>query len=407
MKGFNPTMTSIANSETNDYLTELVVQFVKEKIELIMKEEIRNFIQVDHADTPNTRNGYYSRTLNTRFGKIDALQVPRDRLGEFQTQMFEPYHRRDGWLEEAVIHMYKGGMSTREVAHFVESIIGVHYSPTTISNITHTVMEDIEAWQNRPLKKRYSVIYLDGLYFSLRRDSVAKEVIYVAMGVDEDGYRQILGFYVGGIESAHGWKELLESLYRRGATEVLLGVFDGLIGLEEAFHSVYPKADVQRCVVHKIRNTFPKIRAKDKSEFLNNLKQVYTAPCREEANKQFHLFEVRWGTTYPKEVASWRNDLPVLLTFYKYPADIRSSIYTTNAIERTVKEIRKRLYPMNSVPNVEAAEKIVYLVVKDYNERWANRIIRGFGMEETKQALDKMYQERYGTNQPKKTKMEV
>ncbi|MUT66967.1 IS256 family transposase [Paenibacillus sp. NEAU-GSW1] len=388
-------MKSITNSDFADQLANAVLHFVKDKIELVMKEEIKNFLHVEHPDTPNTRNGYYPRTLETRFGKIEELQVPRDRQGDFQTQIFEPYQRRDGWLEEAVIRMYKGGMSTRDVAGFIEQVIGTHYSPTTISNITHTVMEDIQAWQNRPLKKRYSVVYLDGLYFSLRRDSVAKEAIYVAMGIDEDGYRQILGFYVGGIESAHGWKELLQGLYRRGATEVLLGVFDGLTGLEEAFHSVYPKADVQRCVVHKIRNTFPKIRVKDKVEFLDDLKQVYTAPSREDADKQFYRFEAKWEKRYPKEIASWRDDLPVLLTFYKYPEDIRKSIYTTNVIERTIKEFRKRLYPMNSIPNVEAAEKIVYLVVHAYNERWATRIIRGFGMENTKQALEAMFQKRY------------
>ncbi|MDF2567574.1 MAG: Mobile element protein, partial [Oscillospiraceae bacterium] len=231
MREDNPTMKSIPNSEVADQLANAVLMFVKDKIEFIMKEEISSFLHIEQPDIPNTRNGYYPRTLDTRFGKIENLRVPRDRQGAFQTQVFEPYQRRDGWLEEAVIRMYKGGMSTREVAGFIEQVIGTHYSPTTISNITQTVLEDVQTWQARPLKKRYSVVYLDGLYFSLRRDSVAKEVIYVAMGIDEDGYRQILGFYVGGIESAHGWKELLQGLRRRGATEVLLGVFDGLTGL--------------------------------------------------------------------------------------------------------------------------------------------------------------------------------
>lgn len=361
-----------------------------------MREEIANFLYVEEPDTNNSRNGFYSRTLETQFGKIDALRVPRDRQGEFHTQVFEPYQRRDGWLEEAVIRMYKGGMSTRDVGDFIESIIGIHYSPTTISNITNTVLKDVHHWQKQPLKKRYSVVYLDGIYFSLRRDSVAKEVIYIAMGIDEDGYRQILGFYVGGNESANGWREFLQKLHGRGATDILLGVFDGLTGLEEAFHSVYPRADVQRCVVHKIRNTFAKVRDKDKVDFFNDLKTVYTAPIYEEAMRLFYVFEGRWGKIYPKAIESWRNDLPVLLTFYKYPKDIHKSIYTTNVIERTMKEIRKRLYPMNSIPNIDAADKITYLVVTSYNDRWNRRIIRGFSIEETKSQLKKMYQERYG-----------
>lgn len=146
-----------------------------------------------------------------------------------------------------------------------------------------------------------------------------------------------------------------------------------------------------RCV-----NTFPKIRVKDKAEFLGDLKEVYSAPCYEDAVRQFHAVELKWLRQYPRELASWRADLPVLLTFYKYPQDIWQAIYTTNAIERTVKEIRKRLYPMNSVPNIDAAEKIAYLVASDYNERWSKRIIRGFGMETTKDAFEKMYRERYG-----------
>lgn len=387
---------SINDSDFMEQLANTVLLFIKDKLELIMREELSNYLTVENPETKNTRNGFYSRTLETQFGKINDLRVPRDRQGEFRTELFKPYQRRDGWLEEAVIRMYKGGMSTRDVADFIECIIGTHYSPTTVSNITNTVLQDVHAWQERPLKKRYSVLYIDGIHFSLRRDSVATEVIYVAMAIDEDGYRQIIGFLVGGNESAHGWKEFLQDMYRRGATDILLGVFDGLPGLEEAFHSVYPKADVQRCIVHKMRNTFPKIRVKDKAEFLGDLKEVYSAPCYEDAVRQFHAVELKWSRQYPRELASWRADLPVLLTFYKYPQDIWQAIYTTNAIERTVKEIRKRLYPMNSVPNIDAAEKIAYLVASDYNERWSKRIIRGFGMETTKDAFEKMYRERYG-----------
>src|SRR5690606_13186953 len=141
--------------------------FVKEKLEMIMKEEIQNFLHIEHPEKQNSRNGYYERTLDTRYGKIDDLRVPRDRQSEFQTQVFEPYQRRDGWLEEAVISMYKGGMSTRDVAKFIEGMFGSQYSPTTVSNITSTVLEDIQAWQERPLEKRYSVLYLDGFYVKL------------------------------------------------------------------------------------------------------------------------------------------------------------------------------------------------------------------------------------------------
>lgn len=388
-------MATIHGNMFNDLLENTVTQLVKEKLELLMREEITNFIHVEQADQRNNRNGYYGRSLDTRYGKIDDLQVPRDRNGEFQTQLFEPYQRREGWLEEAIIHMYKGGMSTRDVAKFIESMFGSQYSPTTISNITGTVMEDIEQWQKRPLEKRYSVIYLDGIFIKLKRSTVSSEAIYVAMGIDENGYRQILGFYVGGQESANGWKDVLRDLYNRGATDVLLGVFDGLPGLENAFREIYPKADVQHCIVHKVRSTFPKIRIQHKTAFLDGLKKVYSAPDRDVALAMFDVLKDEWGRLYPKEIKSWEDQFSTLLTFYKYPPLIKEAIYTTNPIERMNKELRKRLRPMNSLATIGAAEKIVYLESLAYNEKWCSRAIRGFSDPRTKEALARMYAERY------------
>jgi len=388
-------MATIHGNMFNDLLENTVTQLVKEKLELLMREEITNFIHVEQADQRNNRNGYYGRSLDTRYGKIDDLQVPRDRNGEFQTQLFEPYQRREGWLEEAIIHMYKGGMSTRDVAKFIESMFGSQYSPTTISNITGTVMEDIEQWQKRPLEKRYSVIYLDGIFIKLKRSTVSSEAIYVAMGIDENGYRQILGFYVGGQESANGWKDVLRDLYNRGATDVLLGVFDGLPGLENAFREIYPKADVQHCIVHKVRSTFPKIRVQHKTAFLDGLKKVYSAPDRDVALAMFDVLKDEWGRLYPKEIKSWEDQFSTLLTFYKYPPLIKEAIYTTNPIERMNKELRKRLRPMNSLATIGAAEKIVYLESLAYNEKWCSRAIRGFSDPRTKEALARMYAERY------------
>ncbi|WP_202081791.1 IS256 family transposase, partial [Caldalkalibacillus salinus] len=168
-------------------------------------------------------------------------------------------------------------------------------------------------------KQRYSVLYLDGMYVKLRRDTVANEVIYFAIGVTEEGYRELLGFYVGGQETALGWQDMLQDLYQRGLKEVLLGVFDGLPGLEEAFKNIYPKADVQRCVVHKVRNTLNRIRKKDREQVAEDLKAIYRSFTRSQAEEQFHVFQDRWRSKYPREVASWEQDLPVLLTFLKYP----------------------------------------------------------------------------------------
>ena len=188
--------------------------------------------------------------------------------------------------------------------------------------MTDVVKEYIEKWHTRPLHKRYSVLYLDGLYVKLRRDTVEKEVMYVLLGVNEEGYREILDFFVGGKESAYGWQEILQQLYNRGVKEVLLGVFDELTGLEEAFKAIYPKADVQRCVVHKVRNTLSRVRKKDQFEMAEDLKLIYRSPNKKIALEMFHQFESKWSSKYPR-VQSWGNELDVLLTFMNDPSSIR------------------------------------------------------------------------------------
>lgn len=390
---FQGTKNELLNQLSNE-----MKSFIQEKLELLMKEELFNHLHVEQPDIPNSRNGYYTRTLDTRYGRIDDLQVPRDRLGLFQTQVFEPYSRREGWLEEAIIQMYKAGMSTREVGQFVERIIGSQYSPTTISNLTNTVFEDVIAWQNRPLEKRYSVIYMDGTYVPLKRDTVEQEVIYIVMGIDIEGYRQILGFYVGGQESSTVWSEVIRDLKRRGVQEILLGVSDGLVGLKDSFLSEFPKADYQLCFVHKQRSSALQVRVSDRNAFLQDTKLIHEAQTYEEAWVNFENFKQRWRKKYPKVIGNWERDIHDLLTYYKYPAMIRAQIYTTNVIERVMKELKKRIRPMNSLANQDAAEKIVYLKAQDLNETWANHATRGFADETTKKSLLEMFDQRYSSN---------
>lgn len=386
--------TSIGQNNLENQLDQMVREFVKEKLETIMKEERESFFENEHPELKNQKNGNYTRQLDTKYGRIEDLQVPRDRDNAFHTEVFSPYQRREQWLGETIITMYQKGMSTREIGHFLERILGHSYSASTISNITDVVMEDVEAWHGRPLQKRYSVLYLDGTYLKLRRDDVENEVVYLVIGVTEEGYREILGFYVGGKESSHGWQDILLDLQKRGVEEVLLGVFDGLPGLEEAMKTVFPKADVQRCVVHKVRNALNHARKKDQAAIAEDLKPIYQANSVEEAEERLKDFSAQWKKKYPKIVKGWEADFSVLTTFLNYPPSIRSMIYTTNMIERTMKEIKKRTKTMNSLPTEQAAEKVVYLQVKEYNERWAGRKLRGFGTAAP--FLKKMFTDRYG-----------
>lgn len=380
-----------------NHLEEFVKNFVKEKLEVIMEEERENFFKVEHPELKNSKNGYYHRNLDTRYGRIENLSVPRDRDGYFTTHLFDPYQRREKWLGETIINMYQHGFSTREVGQFIERIIGDQYSPATISNITDVVVNDIENFKKRPLSKRYSVLYLDGTYFKLRRQDVDNEVIYMIVGVTEDGQKEILDFHVGGQESAHVWKELLYKLRQRGVEEVLLGVFDGLAGLDAALKEVFPKADVQRCVVHKLRNTHSMVRVKDKEPLFEDLKPVYRAEDKEQALENFEKFKQTWKKIYPKVIQSWEDDLSDLLRFYDYPPIIRPQIYTTNTIERAIKEIKKRLKPMNSLPSEKAVEKVVYLVSTDYNETWKSRKNTAFRSAYTE--LQEMFKARYKSSE--------
>lgn len=387
--------TTIQQSEFGKQIEDLVKEFVKNKLEAILREEIQSFLTNETEGVHDSRNGYYRRILDTKFGRIEDLSVPRDRNGDFHTGLFQPYQRRDGWLEEAILTLYQTGVSTRQVGKFVEKILdGNNYSATTISNITEKIREDIEAWQNRSLKENYLALYLDGLYFSIRRDTVEKEAIYIVLGLTLEGRREILGFYVGGKESATGWSEILNTLPARGVKRVMMGIFDGLTGLETSFRDTFPQADVQRCVVHKMRNLLTKVRKLDQAEISADFKAIYQAPDRKAAEEAFNNAKEKWGKKYKKEVKSWEEDLPVLLTFYKYPKQVRQYIYTTNLIERTNKEVRKRLKTMNSLPSVEAVEKIVFLSVSQYNENWSTKRLSGFGI--ASKEIYKMFRDRYG-----------
>lgn len=385
---------SISDNPIADQIDQMVRNVVQEKLESIMEEERKNFFNTEHPELENAKNGYYKRQLDTKYGHIEDLAVPRDRDGHFQTELFSPYQRRDQWVGETVTRMYQKGVSTREIAKMIEHMLGSSYSAATISNITEATCADIEEWQNRSLNERYSILYLDGTYVKMRRTDVANEVVNIVIGITEEGYRQILGFYVGGQESALGWRDILLDLYNRGVKEVLLGAFDGLPGLEDAMKEIYPKADVQRCVVHKLRNAYNAVRKKDVTAVIESLKPIYQANTKEEAHSQFNSFKEAWKSKYPKVVKSWEEDLDVLLTFLDYPSSIRPMIYTTNIIERTMKEIKKRTKTMNSLPSENATEKIIYLQVLDYNQRWAERKLRGFG--NAYQALQDMFKQRYG-----------
>jgi len=378
--------------ELPDKLKDLLKGFLKDRLESMMEGEREAFLEED-AGEDNRGNGFYDRSFRTRFGKIENLNIPRDREGNFQTELFEPYQKQEDWLEKMIIGLYTRGVSTREIADLLEKMYGDKYSSSVISRITDITLEEVEDWQNREIDDEYYVLYIDGFVVDLRRDSVGKEAIYLVSGVNRDGYREILGFYVGGNESATVWKEVLSDLKERGLEKVLLVVSDDLAGLQETVKEVFPKADVQPCMAHKVRNAVKKVRAEDQEEVADALKKIYNAQDRQGARKYLRKFEEKWSDKYPRITEKWREEFDRMTTFMSYPDDIWEVIYTTNWLERTIKEFRKRLKPMNSIPTIQAAEKIVYLKSALANRRWSERKLRGF--KSAKLELDKMFEERY------------
>ena len=372
-------------------LRKILLDLIKEKqtLKSIMVAERYVFIK----KYGGTKNGFYVRNLDTTLGKFENLKVPRDREGKFRTKLIEPYRRRDISLEDLILGMFALGMSARLVAQVLESIFELKYSPSMISQISRVTLEEISKWKQRKLRKRYTVIMLDGMWLSVRRDTVEKEVVLFVLGIDEEGYREILDFEVNPSGGAKSWLEMIRRLYELGVREVLLFVADGIGGLEERIREYFPKADFQSCIVHKVRNTLSKVKAKDRKKVAKDLKKIYQASTEEEALKAFEKFKEKWISKYPKVVKSWEQELYKLLTFLKYPESIQRVIYTTNLIERTIKEIRRRIKVIGALPSVDSVEKFVYLRVAVLNDRWSNRVVNGFS--EVREEIQEVFSRRY------------
>ena len=374
--------------ELDKRISEIVRSTVKEFMESLLKGEIQAFLE----EKEGQRNGYYERDLGTRYGKINDLRVPRDRENEFQTAMFERYQRNIG-IDDLVVSMYSKGISTRKMAEILEELFHNKYSKSTISRITDITVPEIQKWTSRPLDKRYIAIFMDAMFFSLRRETVQKECVIFAMGIRETGQYEILGFYMNPIENHIAYRNVLMDLHERGLEEPLLFIADGLPGIEEEIKQLYPRADFQLCTIHAGRNFESHVRVQDRNEIDSDLKGIFLSRSREEALNQFTEFRNKWSSRYPRPVYNMEKNLSILIKYYDYPESIRRSIHSTNLIERMNKEIRRRIKIIDSLPSEESAMKIIYLRLAEINEKWSQRSLRGFYkcMDE----IRGMFQERY------------
>jgi transposase-like protein len=316
----------------------------------------------------NSRNGHYSRKMRTSGGDAE-IKVPRDRNGEFQSALLK---KNSNEIEQKITAMYAKGMSTRDIQDMLSELYGIDVSPETISAITDKVWPLVEAWQNRPLAPVYAILYLDAIHIKLKRDGKIDNVaVYNVLGVDLDGHREILGHWVGdGAEGANFWLSVITDLQNRGVQDVFIAAIDGLTGFKDAIQSVFPKTQVQRCVIHQIRQSLKYVIWKDRKAFVADLKTVYQAATREKAEANLLQLEQNWGSKYGAAIRSWQNNWDDLATFFQFPKEIRRLIYTTNTVEGYHRQLRKVIKNKGSFPTEQSVRKLLYLATMNITKKW-------------------------------------
>ena len=331
---------------------------------------------IDSKNTDNSRNGHYPKTVQSEFGNLE-LNIPRDRHGEHGPLIVKKGERDISSLSDRIISMYGKGMSTRDIRDHMQDIYGLELSAEKISDITDQILPTIRQWQSRPLQSLYVILYMDGIHLTVRQDSkTVKKAIYIAMGIDCDGMKDVLGIWVEGTlnESAKYWLSVLTELKNRGVKDILISCIDGLSGFSEAIQAVFPQTDIQRCIVHQIRYCCKFVNYKDRKAFCADMKPIYQAPPEEAALQALLEFDQKWGKKYTYAVKSWESNWANLATFFKYSAPIRRLIYTTNPIESMNSSIRKIAGPKRIFPTDDAVLKSVFLAVSDRLKKWTARL---------------------------------
>ena len=368
--------------ENNFQTPQEIMKFLKDSFKDILQEMLEAEMDVHlgyskgekpPANSDNTRNGYSSKTVRSELGPVE-LNIPRDRKGEYNPKIVPKYSRDVSGIEEKVISLYAKGMSTRDIHEQIKELYGVEVSAELVSKITERIVPEIKEWQNRPLEKVYPFIFMDAIHYKVRNEGqVNKRAAYVVVGIDLEGYKDILGIWIGDNESAKFWLGVLNDLRNRGVEDVLVFCVDGLTGLEEAIEAVYPKAEVQRCIIHQLRNSFKYVSYKDLKEFTRDFKGVYTAPNEEAALERLYELKEKWGKEYPYAFRSWENNWDVISPFFKYPPEIRKIMYTTNIIEGLHRQFRKVTKTKSVFPSDGALEKMLYLASMNVMKKWTQR----------------------------------
>ena len=351
---------------------ETIAEFMENGLEAELDDEL-GYSKYDYKnkETDNSRNGHSSKTLRTSFGDVD-VSVPRDRKGEFEPQVLKKNQTSISQdIEEKILSMYAKGMTTSDIEAHIQDIYGISVSDSTVSRITDKILPVAKEWQQRPLESIYAVVFLDAIHYHVRSEGrIVKRAVYIALGIDMNGKKDVLGMYVGENESAKFWLSIMNGLKNRGVEDILIACVDGLNGFPQAIEAVYPKTEIQQCIIHQIRNSTKFVSYKDIKKLMADLKLVYAAPTEETALNELELFKDKWDSKYPKIYKSWHDNWATLSTYFKYPEAVRRLIYTTNAIEGFNRQLRKVTKSKTVFPSDDSLLKMLYLATMDITKKW-------------------------------------
>ena len=365
-------MTAEELAGENGLLKQLTRRFYSRALDAEMDEHL-GYKKHDNTgdNSGNSRNGYTTKTVITEDNDTIEIQVPRDRNSTFDPVIIPKHEKRTPLFNDQIISMYSFGMSTRDIQRHLQQVYGVEVSPETISNITESVMADVREWQNRPLEKTYPILFLDALRVNSRQDGKnINKALYVALAINWEGRKEVLGLWLADTEGAKFWMSVLTDIKNRGVEDILIACMDGLTGFPDAVKAVFPNTHIQHCIVHMIRNSTKFVSYKDLKAVCRDLKEIYSAINAESGHEALEEFGKKWNDKYPMIQASWERNWNDLIEFFNYPKDIRRAIYTTNAIESLNFSLRKVTRNKSSFPDDNSIYKVMYLAIKNASARW-------------------------------------
>lgn len=361
--------------DIQELFKETIAEFMENGLDAELDEEL-GYSRYDYKnkDTDNSRNGHSSKTLKTSFGEVD-IDIPRDRKGEFDPVILKKNQTSISQdIEEKILSMYAKGMTTSDIETHIRDIYGLQISDTTISRITDKILPIAKEWQQRPLEPIYAVVFLDAIHYHVRSEGqIVKKAVYIAIGINLDGKKDVLGMWVGENESAKYWASVLNGLRNRGVEDIFIACTDNLTGFDAAIEAVFPQTEIQNCIIHQLRNSSKYVSYKDIKALMADLKAVYAAVDEASALDALDIFAETWDKKYPKISKSWRENWVNLSTYFKYPVEVRRLIYTTNTIEGFNRQLRKVTKSKAVFPTDDSLFKMLYLAMIDITKKWTGR----------------------------------